>query len=136
MLWQTFLRNFNPLVMIFHAPSVQNILSEAMGDSDCISPNSEALFFSIYLSAVTTMSEQECHRIMGKSKQALLSTFSNATEQALVNVEFLKCTDLVVLHALTLYLVSLSSLIFRRSLSGVSMMSESFLEFPWCSIDE
>lgn len=108
MLWQTFLNNFNPLVKIFHAPSVQSIIYEAINDLKSTSPPNEALLLSIYLSAVTTMNDQECRRLMCESKQALFAKFSNATQQALANAEFLKCTDLVILQALTLYLVSLS----------------------------
>jgi len=107
LLWQTFLNNFNPLVKPFHAPTVQNVISEATTDLESISASTEALMFSIYLSAVSTMTEEQCMRLLSTSKPALISRYSDSTQQALVNSKFLKTTDLVVLQAFTLYLVRL-----------------------------
>jgi hypothetical protein len=105
LLWQTFLNNFNPLVKPFHAPAVQNVISEATTDLDSIDASTEALMFSIYLSAATTMAEEQCMQLFSTPKPLLISTYSNATQQALVNAKFLKTTNLVVLQAFTLYLV-------------------------------
>jgi hypothetical protein len=108
-LWQTCLDNVNPLVKLFHAPTVQTMILEAVSDMRSVPKSTEALMFAIYLSSVTSMNNQDCERLMGESKPALLAKFSNATQQALVNTEFMKSINLVVLQALTLYLVSFFS---------------------------
>lgn len=105
MLWQTFLNNFDPLVKLFHAPTVQVAISHAATHLDSIEPNTEALMFAVYLSATATMTDQQCLRSLDTPKAVLVRRFANATQQALVNARFLKSTDLVVLQALTLYLV-------------------------------
>ena len=110
-LWHTFLGNFDPLVKLFHAPTVQNVISQAAMNLDAISQPTEALMFAIYLSATVTMNEQQCLQGLETPKEVLLRRFSNATQQALVNAKFLKSGDIVVLQALTLYLVSTSPIV-------------------------
>lgn len=107
-LWQTCLDNVNALVKIFHAPSIQQMILEAVKDLKNIPKSIEALMFAIYLASVVSMNDQDCRSLMGEPKAALLARFSNATQQALVNAEFLKSTNLVILQALTLFLVRLS----------------------------
>ncbi|KAK0732201.1 fungal-specific transcription factor domain-containing protein [Lasiosphaeris hirsuta] len=103
-LWQTFLDNFNPLIKLFHAPTTQQLISDAVADPRGPSASTEALLFAIYLCAVTTMTNQECLGQLGEEKTDLLRRFSHATQQALRNAQLLKSTDLAVLQALTLYL--------------------------------
>lgn len=105
-LWQVFLNNVDPIVKLFHAPSVQRMVLEAASDLASISRSTEALLFTIYLSAITSMDEESCQRVLYRSKSDLVVRFSKAAEQALVNADFLKSTNIVVLEALTLYLVS------------------------------
>ncbi|CAI4217117.1 unnamed protein product [Parascedosporium putredinis] len=106
-LWNTFLSNVDPLVKLFHAPTVQDMISQATMKLDALSQPAEALMFAIYLCAVMTMNEQQCLRGLETSKETLLKRFSNATQQALVNAKFLQYPDAVNLQALTLYLVLL-----------------------------
>jgi hypothetical protein len=105
-LWQTYIDNVNPLVKLLHVPSVQQMILEAASDLQSTPKSTEALMFAIYLSSVNSMNDRDCRKTMGESRSALLANFSNATQQALVNTEFLKSTNLVVLQALTLYIVS------------------------------
>lgn len=105
-LWQTCIDNVDPLIKLFRAPLVQQMILEAVDDLDNIPKSTEALMFAIYLSSANSMNEQDCQKMMGESKAALLAKFSSATQQALINADFLKSTNLVVLQALTLYLVS------------------------------
>ncbi|SPO04240.1 uncharacterized protein DNG_06923 [Cephalotrichum gorgonifer] len=116
LLWQTFLNNFDPLVKLFHAPTVQVTISHVATNLDRIVPNTEALMFAIYLSATVTMTEQQCLHSLSTSKAMLVKRFANATQQALVNARFLKSTDLVVLQALALYLLAARSYIDKQAL--------------------
>jgi hypothetical protein len=107
MLWQTFLDNVNPLVKLFHAPTVQQSILEASSNLDNIAASTEALMFAIYLCAVTSLRNDDCERIIGASRHALLARFSNAAQQALINAEILKTSNMVVLKAFTLFLLAM-----------------------------
>jgi hypothetical protein len=106
MLWQTYLDNINPLLKIFHAPTVQQLLLEAAGHLQDISMSTEVLMFAVYLSSINSLRTEQCERIMSESRTVLLSRFSNATQQALINAEVLKTSNLTVLQAFVLFLVS------------------------------
>ena len=111
-LWHTFLVNVNPMVMMFHAPTVQQTILDASGDLNNVSRPIEALMFAIYLLAVTSLGDDECANMFGDSRRSLLSKYSHGTQQALINVKFLKSLDIIVLQAYALYLVSKTSLHF------------------------
>jgi hypothetical protein len=106
-LWQLFLDNVHPLSKLLHAPSVQRQITDATSYLDFLSRDLEALMFAIYLTAVNSLKDSQCESLLGERKGALHRKFLAATEQALVNAECLKSCSLVVLQALTLYLVSL-----------------------------
>ena len=105
-LWHTFLVNVNPMVKMFHAPTVQQAILDASGDLKNASRPIEALMFAIYLLAVTSLGDEECVEMFDESRRSLLSKYSHATQQALVNAKFLKSLDITVLQAYALYLVS------------------------------
>ena len=105
-LWQAYLDNVNPLIKLFHAPTVQQIISEASGNLDAIPRNFEALLFAIYCIAVESLSDGECTLITGESKPMARQRFRTGAQQALINASFLKTSDLMVLQALTLFVVS------------------------------
>lgn len=104
-LWQTFLDNVNPLLRILHAPTVQHQILEATADLGGVPRNLEALMFCIYHFAVVSLDGDECQNLFGVEKSSLLKRYQTAARQALLNVSFLKTSDLTVLQALTLYLV-------------------------------
>ncbi|KAF2014532.1 hypothetical protein BU24DRAFT_348913 [Aaosphaeria arxii CBS 175.79] len=106
-LWQIYLQNVNPLVKVFHAPTVQKIILEASEDLDDFPKNVEALMFAIYCISVGSLSEKECESTLGTKKPILLQRYRAGVQHALVNASFLKTTDLIVLEALTLFLLSL-----------------------------
>jgi hypothetical protein len=114
-LWQTCLDNVNPLVKLFHAPTVQQMILDAVADMSSIPKSTEVLMFAIYLISVTSMNDQDCTKVLGQSRPTLLAKYSNATQQALVNTGFLTSTSLVVLQALTLYLVRPSVVFYTLS---------------------
>lgn len=108
-LWQTFLVNVNPLVKIFHAPTVQQIILDASGDIQSIPKPTEALMFSIYLLAITSLQLEECESMFGDTQANLLSRFSHGAQQALINAKFMKSLSLTTLNALGLYLLAVRS---------------------------
>jgi hypothetical protein len=66
-LWQSYLDNINPLVKVFHAPTVQQLISDASGDLDNVDRNVEALLFAIYCIVTESLSDGECKQILATS---------------------------------------------------------------------
>ncbi|RFU31907.1 hypothetical protein B7463_g4408, partial [Scytalidium lignicola] len=106
-LWQTFLVNVNPLIKIFHAPTVQQTILDSSCDLENVPKTSEALMFSIYLLAVTSLNNEECENTYGESRESLITKYCYATQQALINANYLKSLSIAVLQAYTLFLLSL-----------------------------
>jgi hypothetical protein len=65
----------------------------------------EALLFSMHLCAVASMNDETSRRVLGTSRSDLMIRFSRAAEQALINANFLRSTNILILQALSLYLV-------------------------------
>lgn len=105
-LWQTFLTNVNPLIMIFHAPSVQEQIVHASGDLDNISEATEALMFAVYTCAIGSLEDSECKAMFGEERTFLMAKWQRATQQALNSASLLKTLDIVVLQAFVLFLVA------------------------------
>ena len=105
-LWQTFLDNVNPLTNIIHAPTMQKSILEAVGDLGQVPRGLEALMFAIYAFAVTSLSPQDCENTFGDTRPRLLAKYRLGTQKALIRAEFLRSSDLVILQAFVLHLVS------------------------------
>jgi len=107
-LWQMYLDNVNPLLMVTHTPSLQASIIEAASNVSAIGPDLEALMFSIYCTAILSLTVNDCQIILGSSKEDLLARFQFGCQQALLNCRFLRSENRDCLTALYLYLVSLS----------------------------
>lgn len=105
-LWHVYMDNVNPIFKITHSPTVQQQIIEASGNLGELSPALEALMFGIYSSAILSMSNEECIPIFGEDRDTLILRYRNGCQQALINASFLRTSDLQVLVALFLYLVS------------------------------
>lgn len=106
-LWQIYINNVNPLLKLSHISTLQSQIITAGANTSKIAKPLEALMFAIYFSAITSMTDDEVQTTFGEDKAVLLTRFHNATQQALVNAGFMRSTELMVLQALLLYLVSL-----------------------------
>lgn len=104
-LWQIYLDNINPLLKITHVPTVQSQIIEASSQLDKAPKNIEALMFSIYLMAITSLEDADVQRRFKEPKQELLARYHAATQQALTNAGFMRVNDSIVLQAFVLYLV-------------------------------
>jgi len=105
-LWQTFLENVNPLIKIVHTPTLQPQILEATGDLPRVKKEIEALMFAIYCIALVSLQADEVERSFGESKKKLLSRCRQGAQLALSKASFLRTSNLMVLQALILYLVS------------------------------
>jgi hypothetical protein len=105
-LWQTFLDNVNSIIKLIHAPTVQQQLLEATSNLDQVPKNLEALMFGIYSMAIVSMTDDYCRKLFDEERIIVLKRFQAGTRQALQNAEYLRSTDIVVLQAFVLLLVS------------------------------
>jgi hypothetical protein len=104
-LWQKFLDSINPLIKLFHAPTVQQQVLDASADLDNVSKGMEALMFGIYCTAITSFSEPECLATFGEDKSTSLRRYHSGARQALQRAGLLRSSDITILQAFLLYLV-------------------------------
>ena len=109
-LWQIFLDNVNPLTKIIHQPTLQSAIFDASFNLDKIPKGLEALMFAIYSSAVYTFTEEECMDILYEDKTSILAKYRLGLRKALVRANFLASSELMVLQAFTIYLLSMRML--------------------------
>ena len=106
-LWQLFIENVDPLTKILHPPSLQISLQKAILDLDRLPRSLEALMFVIYDLAVLSLTDNECLIRFGESRTVLLSRYRTATKAALSRARFVGTSNIVVLQALYLHLLSM-----------------------------
>lgn len=105
-LWQIYLDNVNPLLKLTHTPTLQGQLIEAAANPSKISKPLEALLFSIYFIAIVSLNEEEAQETFKEDKNRLMAKYHRGTQQALINAGFMRSSDLIVLQAFVMYLVS------------------------------
>ncbi|PLB54789.1 hypothetical protein P170DRAFT_374167 [Aspergillus steynii IBT 23096] len=105
-LWTAFEENVSPVVMIFHKPSIRNIIMTRSANSP-LDRTTEAVIFSIYHAAVTSLDADQCAEILGQDHATLQRHYRYATQQALARANFLQSQSLAVLQAFTLFLTTL-----------------------------
>lgn len=102
--WQLFTENVDPLIKIFHRPTLEKLIDEASHNLDHISKTTEALMFTIYFAVITSMPDDDCISIFGIEKQGTLEKYRMAVEQAMARAGFLSTQELVVLQSFALFL--------------------------------
>lgn len=108
-LWQLYLDNINPLVKVFHAPTVQHIISDASGHLGDLPKNVEALVFAICCITVGSLSDGDCITMFSEPKPRVIQRFRFAAQCAFQRASLLRTSDIMVLQAFTLFVVSYSS---------------------------
>jgi hypothetical protein len=103
-LWETFLKNVNPLVKVIHAPTVQHQLLQASVDQQNVSEAFEALMFAIYASAVTSINNKECLEVMDIPRSQILERYHRLTQEALNRTRLFETPDVVALQAAVLFI--------------------------------
>ena len=102
-LLDVFLYRIDPILKVTHAPSLRTLLF----DRPTSGPAPEALKFAVYFTTVCSLDENECLEIIGQEKVETLARFRLATEILLSRADLLSTTDLTVLQAFIIFLVSL-----------------------------
>jgi hypothetical protein len=79
-MWEVFVENVSILIKIIHVPTTGKLVRQAQQDLDCLTPATEALMFSIYYAATTTLDEDEvCFEVLGP--QDTLTDFLKGQEE-------------------------------------------------------
>lgn len=102
--WGLFKANVDPVLKLLHIPHYENMVSQASLDLDHVSRPIELLMFTIYFSAITALSPDDCMLQLGMEKHAALRKYRFAVEQALARAGFLNTQELVVLQSMLLFL--------------------------------
>ncbi|RAL59877.1 hypothetical protein DID88_000504 [Monilinia fructigena] len=82
------------------------MILEATSDMDHIPKPTEALMFVIYLLSIGSLKDDECENTFNEPRGILLSRYSHATQQALINVKYIKSLNLTTLQAYCLFLLA------------------------------
>ncbi|TDZ16357.1 Bikaverin cluster transcription factor bik5 [Colletotrichum orbiculare MAFF 240422] len=103
-MWQVYQENVEPLLKILHIPTMEKLIRDMRRNMDDLTAGNEALLFSIYYAAVTSMEDDEVEKNFGSKKEEMLGQYRFALEQALAKANFLNTSDMVVLQAFVLFL--------------------------------
>jgi hypothetical protein len=120
LLWQKYLEVVDPLLKVFHTPTVQKLVMKAVHARDTLDMASECLLFVIHYAAVVAMRNKNCVKEFGEARSVLLKRFGSlnvdcylahwiryrtACENLLSRLKLLDSSNMVVLQAFTIYLV-------------------------------
>ena len=107
-LWDIFCRRVHPLAKISFDWELEHIRGTAIAPngSDELTYQEHAFIFAVYYASVTSLSEDECSRLLERPKATLVSDFQMLCEQALAASNLLGASDLTTIQASILYIVS------------------------------
>lgn len=106
-LWQTHVRNVEPICKVLHIPTVASMVETVSSNPQCASKADECILFAAYHFAIISSTNEECLQNYGQPRDILRGRYAAALKQAFVNASFLKTTQLPVLQAFVLYLLSM-----------------------------
>lgn len=58
-IWQVYQENVDPILKIVHVPTMSKVIKEFRQNLDSLNPSTEALMFSIYYAAITSLEDEE-----------------------------------------------------------------------------
>ncbi|KAF5027602.1 hypothetical protein F66182_272 [Fusarium sp. NRRL 66182] len=103
-LLDVFDENINLLMRIVRMPTLKKLVRPLRGTAPEISLKNQALLFSIYYAAVTSMEDDEVVTNFGSTKAELNLKFRRGFEQALARADFLNNPDIILVQALAIFL--------------------------------
>ncbi|KAI2669779.1 transcriptional regulator family: Fungal Specific TF [Penicillium roqueforti] len=104
LLLSTFEENVAPILRIIHKSALRALIQTVVTNYDELDKGSEALVFSVYFAASSSMTEEQCLTLLGESLATLTKRFRFAVEQALARAGFLHTRKLIVVQAAVLFL--------------------------------
>jgi hypothetical protein len=103
-LLDVFSESVNVIAQVVHMPSITELIREWRTSGRSLTPSNEALMFSIYYAAITSMEEDEVMTNFGSSKTDLNTKFRLGLEHALAKADFLNTPDITLVQAFALFL--------------------------------
>ncbi|KAJ6032233.1 hypothetical protein N7540_002965 [Penicillium herquei] len=100
-----FSENVNMITQTVHIPTIDKMMRDLRGDLSKLTPANEALMFSIYYAAVTSMEEDDVMINFGVAKTDLNLKYRLGLEHALAKADFLNTPDLALVQSLTIFLL-------------------------------
>jgi hypothetical protein len=58
-IWQVYSENVDPILKIVHMPTMNKLIKDLRHNLDSLTPSTEALMFSVYYAAITSLDEDE-----------------------------------------------------------------------------
>ncbi|KAJ5010394.1 Bikaverin cluster transcription factor bik5 [Colletotrichum sp. SAR 10_99] len=99
-----FFENVDPAFKVLHRPTTcAEMEAFANAPNKRIDDATEALFFSMYFGAVTSLSNQACVKNLGVERSVLAQRYREGVERALIKADYLNSTEIKTLQALTNY---------------------------------
>ncbi|KAF4980440.1 hypothetical protein FZEAL_3556 [Fusarium zealandicum] len=90
---------------VLHMPSIRDMVRPCRGSPASLSPANEALMFSIYYAAVTSMEDEDVLTNFGATKAELNLKFRLGLEHALAAADFLSDPNLTLVQAFIIFLL-------------------------------
>lgn len=104
-LLDVFSENVNFFIQIVHIPTITKMARDLRGSGMARhTPANEALMFSIYYAAITSMEEDDVMTNFGSSKADLNLKYRLGLEHALAKADFLNVPDIVLVQAFVIFL--------------------------------
>ncbi|KAH7131106.1 fungal-specific transcription factor [Dactylonectria macrodidyma] len=103
-LWQNYLDVVDPVLKLFHIPTVQRRIMDFVRCPSDIDTPTECLLFAIYYATITAMPIETCRTNFHEDKVHLLKRYRSGVEQSLCRANFLRSRDITVLQAFVLYM--------------------------------
>lgn len=105
-LWHTYRRNIDPVMKVFHVPSMQVVVDDILSGSAQISKGMQCLLAAIKFAAVTSLSDEACWAALNVSRKNTLDLFRSEVQATLDAANFLATHSLITLQAYVIYQVS------------------------------
>ncbi|KAL4783599.1 fungal-specific transcription factor domain-containing protein [Aspergillus varians] len=105
-LWQQYVEAVDPLLKIFHTPTVQKLVVKAIHGREKLEAPSQCLLFAIYYAAVASMSPLVCKSELEDERQVLLKQYRTGVENLLSRLDLLNSTNMTVLQAFAIFLIT------------------------------
>jgi hypothetical protein len=102
--WGLYVENIDPVVRLLHKPTAQKLFIQTSKDQLALSKGTECLAFAVYFAVVTSLTNDQCQKLLGLEREIGLKRYRYATEQALAKANFLTTQELVVVQAFCLFL--------------------------------
>ena len=118
-LWTIYATNVNPMVRIFHRPSLRKSLFNFSETSNVVSKRGHDLLRdTVCFAAIVSSTDAECQSILGTTKAISLHSYRSVLERRFGQINLPNTSSLIVLQAFVLFLTCMQRLDESRLVLG------------------